>query len=206
MKQKQCLKCNSKILMGSNYSDLIKGKYYNCADCGNVMIYKENEEILLPTPETDTKVTHVLMNDAKKAFNYPVVKTAITTEEADQILVDAYLLSQYANIEKEEDPFTDCDCDECEICDCDLKNDYEDDEEEQITFEEYMKEKHIDKQNIKEVRSDYLLLLNNNKIMLKDVTKQEVLNKINEFKSDNIKLYRIEEIQISKQMEVKYVF
>lgn len=209
MKQKQCLKCNSKILMGSNYSDLIKGYYFNCADCGNVMIYKKNEETLLPTPEIDSKITYILMDDAKKAFNYPVVRTAITTEEADQILVDAYLNQHINTTEIEEDPFFDCDCDECdcEICDCDLEDDYEDNEdaEEQVTFEDYMNvtnKNHINK----EERNDYLLILNNNQIIFKDMTKKTMLDKINEFKSENIKLYKIEEIQMSKQVEVKYEF
>lgn len=202
---KQCNLCNSENLMTSRKeSNLVPGaKYVHCKSCGNVMLL--TNDILIPTPNSDTDMTKAMIEDAANAFSEQGLASSslygLNREPHMQPSNMVTALNEYVNtmigqteeIEDEEEFDMDmeeenCDCSEpCEICECD-------------NTRVLVNHNTI----LEETYKDYLLVNKaGEKQLYKGCDKEFILNVINSIGSE-VKLYEIKEIKLKQ--EVKYNF
>lgn len=118
---KKCVLCQSERLkISERTSQLIPGaKYAACLDCGNVNLIVN--DVMIPTPESDTETTKALIKDAAEALGTAgLMKVSLTAENPADIEKLKLTISNYVkNVLGETDEEDVCDtCGECPcICD-----------------------------------------------------------------------------------------
>lgn len=227
---KKCNLCNSTNLMESlKESRLIAGcKYVTCKSCGNVMILSNG--VLIPTPQTNDKMTKAMIEDAAIAFsdNAQLMATSLTGKNYEndiqpttvQDLMQDYVNKKYMeSVEVEENFNCDLDCDNCE----DGCPDFEEKKEEALKNGREICEEHITitvtdttkpQKSVEVVNKhlttdselkDYLIVLESGeKQLFKGCSKQFLLNILNTMNSNDIELYELKSIKLKQ--EVKYNF
>lgn len=214
----KCNLCNSENLMESlKESRLIPGaKYVTCKSCGNVMILSNG--VLIPTPQTNDKMTQAMIEDAAIAFseNGKLMAASLTGKNCENEIQPTTvqdLMQDYVNNfinsmnELEEDI---CDC---EDCDCEDYIDFDnfDESEENYDYLETVHEAEVDKKlsletasTLKAEGKDYLVIHpSGTKHVYKNCSKQFLLDIINSIGS-KVEVFELKEIELKQ--EVKYSF
>ncbi len=219
----KCNLCNSENLMESlKESRLIPGvKYVTCKSCGNVMILSNG--VLIPTPQTNDKMTQAMIEDAAIAFseNGKLMAASLTGKNYENEIQPTTvqdLMQDYVNNfinsmnELEEDI---CDFDDCnyEDCDCEDYIDFDDfdESEENYDYLETVHEAEVDKELSLETAStlrtdnnNYLVILpSGEKRMFRNCSKQFLLNIINTI-GTHVEVFELKEIELKQ--EVRYSF
>lgn len=213
---RKCNLCNSENLMESlRESRLIPGaKYVACKSCGNVMILSNG--VLIPTPQTNDKMTQNIIEDAAIAFseNAPLAAVSLTGERFEnevqpstvKNLVQEYVNKHMESMEEKLEEYL-CDCD----CDCDEDFINFDDEEENYEYLGTVPESNVDKNisleaasMLKTDNNDYLVILpSGEKQVYRNCSKQFLLDIINSVGS-HVEVFELKEIELKQ--EVRYSF
>lgn len=212
----KCNLCNSENLMESlKESRLIPGaKYVTCKSCGNVMILSNG--VLIPTPQTNDKMTQAMIEDAAIAFseNGKLMAASLTGKNCENEIQPTTvqdLMQDYVNNfinsmnELEEDI---CDCDDY---DCDKDFIDFDDEEENYEYLGIIPESDVNKKlsletasTLKAEGKDYLVIHpSGTKHVYKNCSKQFLLDIINSIGS-KVEVFELKEIELKQ--EVRYSF
>lgn len=214
----KCNLCNSEKLMESlKESRLIPGaKYVTCKSCGNVMILSNG--VLIPTPQTNDKMTQAMIEDAAIAFseNGKLMAASLTGKNCENEIQPTTvqdLMQDYVNNfinsmnELEEDI---CDCDNCD-CEDYIDFDNFDESEENYDYLETVHEAEVNKNISLEAAStlkaegrDYLVIHPSGaKHVYKNCSKQFLLDIINSIGS-KVEVFELKEIELKQ--EVRYSF
>lgn len=219
----KCNLCNSENLMESlKESRLIPGaKYVTCKSCGNVMILSNG--VLIPTPQTNDKMTQAMIEDAAIAFseNGKLMAASLTGKNCEneiqpttvQDLMQDYVNNFINSMNESEEDICDCDNCDCEDCDCEDYIDFDnfDESEENYDYLETVHEAEVDKKlsletasTLKAEGKDYLVIHpSGTKHVYKNCSKQFLLDIINSIGS-KVEVFELKEIELKQ--EVKYSF
>ena len=219
----KCNLCNSENLMESlKESRLIPGaKYVTCKSCGNVMILTNG--VLIPTPQTNDKMTQAMIEDAAIAFseNGKLMAASLTGKNCEneiqpttvQDLMQDYVNNFINSINELEEDICDCDNCDCEDCDCEDYIDFDkfDESEENYDYLETVHEAEVNKKlsletasTLKAEGKDYLVIHpSGTKHVYKNCSKQFLLDIINSIGS-KVEVFELKEIELKQ--EVKYSF
>lgn len=219
----KCNLCNSENLMESlKESRLIPGaKYVTCKSCGNVMILSNG--VLIPTPQTNDKMTQAMIEDAAIAFseNGKLMAASLTGKNCEneiqpttvQDLMQDYVNNFINSMNELEEDICDCDNCDCEDCDCEDYIDFDnfDESEENYDYLETVHEAEVDKNISLEAAStlkaegrDYLVIHPSGaKHVYKNCSKQFLLDIINSIGS-KVEVFELKEIELKQ--EVRYSF
>lgn len=219
----KCNLCNSENLMESlKESRLIPGaKYVTCKSCGNVMILSNG--VLIPTPQTNDKMTQAMIEDAAIAFseNGKLMAASLTGKNCEneiqpttvQDLMQDYVNNFINSMNESEEDICDCDNCDCEDCDCEDYIDFDnfDESEENYDYLETVHEAEVDKELSLETAStlkaegrDYLVIYpSGTKHVYKNCSKQFLLDIINSIGS-KVEVFELKEIELKQ--EVRYSF
>lgn len=213
----KCNLCNSENLMESlKESRLIPGaKYVTCKSCGNVMILTNG--VLIPTPQTNDKMTQNIIEDAAIAFseNATLMAVSLTGETLEnemqpstvKNLVQEYVNKHMDSMEEKLEEYL-CDCDDY---DCDKDFIDFDDEEENYEYLGIIPESDVNKKlsletasTLKAEGKDYLVIHpSGTKHVYKNCSKQFLLDIINSIGS-KVEVFELKEIELKQ--EVRYSF
>lgn len=219
----KCNLCNSENLMESlKESRLISGaKYVTCKSCGNVMILSNG--VLIPTPQTNDKMTQAMIEDAAIAFseNGKLMAASLTSKNCEneiqpttvQDLMQDYVNNFINSMNELEEDICDCDNCDCEDCDCEDYIDFDkfDESEENYDYLETVHEAEVDKKlsletasTLKTDNNNYLVVLpSGEKRMFRNCSKQFLLNIINTI-GTHVEVFELKEIELKQ--EVRYSF
>ena len=227
---KKCNLCDGVDLMkSSNESKLVPGVHYTvCTACGNVMMLVD--DVLIPTPQTNSEMTKLLIQDAADAFGEfngrgflratslngtdfnPEIQPTQVKEQIKKYIEELKSEINEALNELEEESLEDLldeefdcdqDCDQCE----DGCPDFEEKKEEAIAAGKpvYTEFKTSNDNITSADKADYLLIDDcDKKHVFKNCSKDFVLNIINSAGGSGIKLFEIKEIKLKE--EIKYSF
>lgn len=215
---KKCNKCGGENFI--KHATSLRNEAYNfhLCECGNVMMSSDllPVEVYVPTPESDTVETKIMMKDAAESLGLPYEFGAINEEELaekEEQAIDSLLnclKAIKADIEdklneEDNDYDYDCDynCDDCDDCEnCEDCEDQEDEDEEDTAIKESLIKTNVFEQP---ERKNYVIIYEDgydNEVSysyLKSMTIKELTNHINNFHgNDSI----ISIFEINKEIEL----